>query len=72
MRLLVLFTKSYHCFIPILHHCFLGEFSPLFQYFGLLSLENGTGRLSRTVVKNYHYSLRNDPEERSSPIIAIT
>ena len=31
---------------------------------GLLALEDGTDRLSRNVGKDYHYTLRNCPEER--------
>jgi hypothetical protein len=30
--------------------------------------EDGTDRLSRNVRKNYHYYLRNDPEERSTQL----
>ena len=34
---------------------------------GFLILEDGTGSLYRNVgKKNYHYALRNNPEERSS------
>jgi len=36
------------------------------QFIGVLTLEDGAGRFSRNGVINYHYSLRNDPEERSS------
>jgi len=32
----------------------------------LLTLEDGTDRLSQNAVKNYHYPLRNSPEGRSS------
>jgi hypothetical protein len=32
----------------------------------LLTLEDWTNRFSRNVGKNYHYSLRNNPEEHSS------
>jgi hypothetical protein len=44
---------------------------PIFkiQEEGLLTLEEETDRLSRYVgMRNYHYSLRNSPEEHSSPI----
>ena len=34
-----------------------------------LTPEDGTDRLSRNVGKDYHYSLRNDPEERSSQLL---
>jgi hypothetical protein len=33
--------------------------------FGFLTSEDGTDRLSRNVVKYYHYSLRNNPQQRS-------
>jgi hypothetical protein len=38
--------------------------------FGFLTPEDGTDRLSRNVGKNYHYSLCNNPEERSSQTTA--
>jgi hypothetical protein len=38
------------------------------KVFGFLTLEYRTDRLSRNVVKNNHYSLHNNPEERSSYI----
>jgi len=31
-----------------------------------MTFQDGTDRLPRTSVRNYHYSLRNNPEERSS------
>jgi len=34
--------------------------------FEFLTIQDGTNKLSRSVGKNYHYSLRNNPEERSS------
>jgi hypothetical protein len=33
---------------------------------GFLTLEDGNDMLSRNVCKNYQYSLRNNPEKRSS------
>ena len=33
---------------------------------GFLTLEDRTYRLSRNVMRNYHYTLRNNPEERRS------
>jgi len=35
------------------------------ETFGFLNPEDGTYMSSRNVGKNYHYSLRNNPEERS-------
>ena len=32
--------------------------------FGFLTLEDGTDKLSRNVLRNYHYTLRNNREER--------
>jgi hypothetical protein len=34
--------------------------------FGFLTPEDGTDRFAKTAVRNYHYWLRNNPEERSS------
>jgi hypothetical protein len=34
--------------------------------FGFLALEDGTDRFPETSERNYHYSLRNSPEEGSS------
>ena len=34
--------------------------------FGFLTLEAGTAILSRNISRNYHYSLHNNAEERSS------
>jgi len=33
--------------------------------------DDGTDRLSQNVGKNYHYSLRDSPEERSSQIYSL-
>jgi hypothetical protein len=38
----------------------------LFDLFGFLTLEDGTDRVSRNSVRNYHCSLCDDPEGRSS------
>jgi len=37
--------------------------------FLFLVLEDGTDRLSQKSVRNYHYSLHNNPEERSSHLL---
>ena len=39
------------------------------QGFGFLTPEDGTDRLSRNVGKKYHYSLRNNTEERISHLL---
>jgi len=39
------------------------------QGFGFLTPEDGTDRLSRIVGKKYHYSLRNNTEERISHLL---
>jgi hypothetical protein len=39
--------------------------------FLFLTLEDGTDRLSETSVRNFHYSLRNNPDERISRILAL-
>ena len=36
--------------------------------FGFLNPEDGTAGRPETSVRNYHYSLRNDPEGRSSQL----
>ena len=42
------------------------HFGPIFMDQEFFTPEDGTDRLSRNVGKNYNYSLRNNPEERSS------
>jgi len=37
-----------------------------------LAPEDGTDRFPETSVRNYHYLLRNDPEERSSHLVSFS
>ena len=39
------------------------------RFLGFLTLADGTDRLPRTSVRNYQYSLRNNPEKRSSLLL---
>jgi len=38
-------------------------------YLDFLTIGVGTDRLSETSIRNYHYTLRNDPEERRSQLL---
>jgi len=38
-------------------------------FFGFLNPEDGADRLSDMSVRNYHCSLRNNPDERSSQLL---
>jgi len=44
---------------------------PIFRGQEFLTPEDGTDRLSLNSVRNYHYSLRNNPEERNSQFYAL-
>jgi hypothetical protein len=46
--------------------------SALCVMFGFLNLEDGTTGCPKTSVRNYHYSLRNNPEERNFHLLPLT
>ena len=62
--LLGYYAASSDNFLPgqIIDSIFMGQESKI------IDPEDRCGRLSRNLVINYHYSLRNDPEERSTQI----
>jgi len=54
---------------PLLVHYATSSFNFLPKFRETLTPEDGTDRFPETSVRNYHYSLRNDPEERTSHLL---